>query len=73
MDKGNLLQPSSASTRNVKTVGQGCGFRASSGSLLEGQIVVVDNVKVIVSLKENLHNMRMKEDTKDEFEAVVDK
>ena len=33
---------------------------------------VVDNVKVIVSLKENLHNMRMKEDTKDEFEVELD-
>ena len=33
---------------------------------------VVDNVKVIVALKENLHNMRMKEDTKDEFEVELD-
>ena len=33
---------------------------------------VSENVKVIVALKEKLHNMRMEEDTKEEFKVDIE-
>ena len=38
LDKENVLQPSSAYLGKMKTAGQGCGFRASSGGSLEWQL-----------------------------------